>query len=117
MKYAGHLYKWSKPFNHVNHHWELRSVHGAVHFHVSGDHAGLEMHSIYPHGDDAPHHVNCPLTGGRCWHDGTSLYATETLWPMIQPYLKSGEHEKIFSILETEAERLAEYAPNYQPKE
>lgn len=78
---------------------------------------GLELHSIYPKGDDAPDHIDCPLTGGRCWHDGTSLYASETLWPHIQPYLRDGDHETIFKILEREAKKLEEYAPNYKSED
>jgi len=39
-----------------------------------------------------------------CWHDGTSLYATEHLWPIIEAYLRSGEHERIFLFLEHEAD-------------
>lgn len=117
MKYAGHLYKWSKPFNSIYHHWELRTVHGGIHFHVSIHNesvtAGLEFHSIYPQGDNAPSHIDCPITGGRCWHDGTSLYAMETLWPLVEPYLRHGDHETIFQILEGEAKRLQEYSPTY----
>lgn len=115
MKYNGHLYKWSKPFNSVNHHWELRTVHGGIHFHVSvfqgNATAELEFHSVYPLKDRAPDHINCPVTGGRCWHDGTSMYAMDHLWPLIEPYLRRGEHELIFSILETEADKLAERCP------
>jgi hypothetical protein len=120
MKYTGHLYKYEKPFGYPRHHWELRSQHGGVHFHVSvvkdyDPSAGLELHSIYPKNDDAPDHINCPITGGRCWHDGTSLYAMETLWPMIKVYLEKGDHDSIFQILEHEAKRLEEYSPNYKP--
>jgi hypothetical protein len=120
MKYTGHLYKWEKSFGHVRHHWELRSKHGGVHFHVSevegySTTAGLEFHSIYPRGDDAPSHVNCPITGGRCWHDGTSLYATETLWPMIKHDLATGNHDAIFKLLEHESRRLEECAPDHKP--
>jgi hypothetical protein len=115
-EFNGHLYKWSKPFGSVNHHWELRSAHGGVHFHVTLSEkyaacAGLELHSVYPRGTDAPDHIDCPVTGGRCWHDGTSLYATETLWPMVETYLKGGNHEAIFRMLEEEARKLEEYAP------
>ena len=122
MKYNGHRYEWSKDFGHVHHRWEMKSQHGAVHFHITMVEgyertAGLELHSVYPRGEDAPDHVNCPLTGGRCWHDGTSLYATESLWPMIEPYLKRGEHEPIFKILENEAKRLEEYAPDFKGEE
>lgn len=106
-KYRHHKYVWSKPFGDVRHWWELVGHDGAIHFHVAenatyGDSAGLEIHSLT--GEGAPHHVNCPLTGGRCWHDGTSLYAMEHLWPLIKPYLQRGEHDRIFTILEREAD-------------
>ena len=54
--------------------------------------------------DCAPNHLNCPVTGGRCWHDGTSIYASERVWPIVQSFLKSGEHDKIFLFLEREAD-------------
>jgi hypothetical protein len=113
--FKGHTYTWSRPYGDetVHHRWELRSAYGGVHFHVSVSSryeptAGLEFHYLRPISgkDDAPDHVNCPLTGGRCWHDGTSLYATETLWPQIKAYLKGGEHDLIFRVLEREALRL-----------
>lgn len=106
-RFVGHKYQWTKPFTSVRHHWEVRSQHGGIHFHASltdgyDPSCGLEFHSVVPVGDDAPFHIDCPITGGRCWHDGTSLYASETLWPIISGYLRSGEHEKIFVILERE---------------
>lgn len=111
-KYNGHLYKWSKPFGYVHHWWEVRSEYGGVHFHVTivpdaamGPSAGLEFHRIV--GSGAPDHINCFLTGGRCWHDGTSMYATDNLWPEIKRYLEAGNHEAVFRLLEHEAERLA----------
>lgn len=112
-RFRGHKYTWSKPFGSVRHHWELRSAKGGVHFQASltegyGPSCGIEFHSASPRGDDAPDHIDCPITGGRCWHDGTSLYATEHLWPMIESYLKYGEHDQIFRILEHEHdERLS----------
>ena len=119
-KFNGHKYTWQKPFGSVRHQWELRTVDGGISFHASimdNDRnppaCGLEFHSIYPRNDEAPHHIDCPVTGGRCWHDGTSLYASETLWPMIADYLKRGDHDKIFSILEHESDRLKEYRPSY----
>lgn len=114
MKYNGHKYTWSKRNGSVSHLWELRTVHGAIHFHVNfyrdnEPSCGLERHSVYPIGENAPDHINCPFTGGRCWHDGTSLYAMETLWPRIRPLLEESCHESIFGILEREADILAEY--------
>lgn len=112
-RFAGHKYtftpaRWGSDY----HCWELRGPEGGVHFHASipksGDYppaCGLEIHrcapSPYQQGG-APHHINCPITGGRCWHDGTSLYASETLWPMIEGWLRLGDHTSIFRTLEGE---------------
>ena len=105
-----HTYTWGKPFSRVSHHWSLIGPTMAVSFHVSvnaehGDSAGLEFHYFEPPDymrDAAPSHIDCKLTGGRCWHDGTSSYAMGTLWPRIRPLLCNGDHETIFSILEGE---------------
>jgi threonine dehydratase len=106
MNFKHHKYTLVRPFDSTHHNWELVCARGAVHFHASifkGDvSAGLEFHHLT--GDGAPDHVHCPLTGGRCWHDGTSLYASETLWPMIEPALSVGDHDAIFRLLEGEAE-------------
>lgn len=113
MKFKHHKYTWSKPWGTAKHHWEVVGPQGAIHFHATGytDHGyscGLEMHQL--RGSGAPDHVNCPLTGGRCWHDGTSLYADEYLWPLIEPYLKHNDHDTIFKILEEEYEKRFEGA-------
>ncbi|MFC3227369.1 hypothetical protein ACFOGJ_09020 [Marinibaculum pumilum] len=121
-RYRHHKYTWTKPFGSERHHWELVGPDGAIHFHASGPYShndgeyacGLEIHYCSPPDymrDHAPSHVNCPLTGGRCWHDGTSLYASETLWPVVRSYLRSGEHEAIFRILEGEADERFGYRP------
>ena len=47
---------------------------------------------------------DCPLTGGQCWHDGTSMYARETVWPRAEIYLRNGDHDGIFRMLEREYE-------------
>ena len=111
-RFNGHKYTWSKPFGSVRHNWEFRSARGGVHFHASitegyGPSCGLEKHSVVPlYGGNAPDHIDCPITGGRCWHDGTSSYATDHLWPVIESYLRTGDHDKIFSILEREHDRM-----------
>lgn len=116
MKFRHHAYKWTKPFTDVRHEWSLIGPGAALSFHVSinaqyGDTAGLEIHYFEPPSymdRRAPDHIGCPYTGGRCWHDGTSLYAMETLWPMIQPMLRAGDHDVIFNVLESDlARRLA----------
>lgn len=111
MKFAGHKYIWTKPFSYIRHHWELRGPRGGVHFHASimdgrahDASCGLEFHHSFDptNGQQAPHHINCPVTGGQCWHEGTSLYASERVWPMVSDYLKDGDHEMIFRLLEGE---------------
>ena len=112
-KYKHHKYTWTQPFHSIRHVWELVGPIGAVHFHVSVTEqypvtAGLEFHHTPECGyapDRAPDHVNCPLTGGRCWHDGTSMYATEDVWPQVEGYVRIGNHAEIFRILEYEADR------------
>lgn len=108
-KFKHHKYTWSRPWNDVRHNWEFSGPNGAVNFAVTmsdpkygGPTAGLEFHALS--GEGAPHHLNCPLTGGRCWHDGTSLYAMESVWPAVEPMLRHGDHAGIFILLEWEYE-------------
>jgi len=81
--------------NSWRHNYEVICNKGAINFHWVDyldrkdipDNAGLEIHYRIPPEymeDRAPTHIDCQLTGGWCWHDGTSLYATETLLPMIK---------------------------------
>src|ERR1700743_3555732 len=111
MKYRHHKYTWSKPFSSVRHNWEFVGPVGALNFHASltpnyDPSCGLEFHhtdrcNYAP--ERAPDHVDCPLTGGRCWLDGTSLYASEQVWPFVESYLRVGDHDAIFRFLEEEA--------------
>lgn len=119
-RYAHQKYTWTHAHDWINHRWELVGPLGALHLHVGiyagthgpyGPSAGLEFHHTEEgarrvgHWDgEAPHHLNCPMTGGRCWHDGTSLYA-ETVWGRVKPWLEDGDHDAIFRILEGEADR------------
>jgi hypothetical protein len=106
-KFMHHKYTWSKPWGTISHNWELVGPNGAIDFRVSisetkygGPSAGLEFHHLS--GDGAPNHLECALTGGRCWHDGTTLYAIDGVWPSVEPMLRRGDHDGIFSILERE---------------
>lgn len=107
-KYAHHKYTYTKPFGSPRHNWELVGPAGAIHFHATLTEnypatAGLEFHhATAPRANEAPSQLNCPLTGGRCWHDGMSIYATETLWPRIERLLRDGDHDAVFAILERE---------------
>lgn len=113
-------YIWSKPFGAVKHWWEVVGSNGSIHFHATiheeyGDSCGLEIHYWQPPEymkDKPPSHLNCPLTGGRCWHDGTSLYAKDHLWPIVSAFLRSSDHEAVFDLLKKELqERLNEQSP------
>lgn len=118
MRFADHKYEWTKPFMSVRHCWSLRGPRGGIHFHVSitpnyDPNAGLEFHRNFDptNGQEAAQHKNCWLCGGPCWHDGTSLYASERVWPLVEPYLIDGDHETIFRLLETEYdEHFARFA-------
>jgi hypothetical protein len=106
-EFKHHKYTWSKPFGTIRHCWELVGENGALHFAVNvyqnneyPPTCGLEFHHLT--GEGAPDHINCHLTGGRCWHDGTSLYAEETVWPTVQRAALSGNHAIVFEVLESE---------------
>lgn len=96
------------------HTWQCVGAAGGVHFSATfykdGEEpaCGLELHSRKPQGNDAPSQTNCWLIGGPCWHDGTSLYARETLWPQISAFLRAQDHEQVFDLLAYEAEKRLE---------
>ena len=93
------------------HDYRVICRHGAMNFHWTDmgedegkypSSAGLESHYSTPPDymkDHAPHHSPCPLLGAPCWHDGTSLYATDTLLPQI----RGASLDEAFSILCYEA--------------
>ena len=111
-RFAGHKFTLTPSHWATNLRWELRGPDGGVHFHVSiprnpeySVSAGLEIHRCAPaeyQVGSAPHHIDCPVTGGRCWHDGTSLYAIETLWPRFEFYYRGSDHDAAFRDLEHE---------------
>lgn len=117
MKFRDHEYKWSYSFDLTRHQWSLRGPRGGISFHVSrwegpdgqekhakfgGPSCGLEFHRAFDPtgGEEAPSHAQCWLLKCACWHDGTSLYASETLWPIISSMMP--DHATIFKVLEGE---------------
>lgn len=120
QKFTNHLYTKTVAGECTVHDWRLRGPDGGLNFHVHiiaqrpefqiDPIAGLEYHnSITSKNTEelatsgfASIHQDCDLTGGKCWHTGTSMYATETLWPMIKVYLRIEDHARIFDILEYE---------------
>lgn len=110
MKYRHEKYTWEKPFGSVRHMWQLIGPKGGIHFAVSltpeySPACGLEIHSREPQWDRAPDQNPCWLIGAPCWHDGTSLYASDVLWPEIEKMLRRSDHEAIFRVLEHEADK------------
>lgn len=112
-RFRHHKYTWSNPFGSPRHMWEVVGPKGGIHFTASltpgyEPSCGLEFHHsplARYRCDEAPDHTNCFLIGGPCWHDGTSLYASETIWPAVEPMLRAGDHEAVFRILEREYDR------------
>ena len=118
-KYRHHKYTWTKKFDWPTHRWEFVGPLGGMHFFATvapgyAPSCGVEYHhteacNFAP--GEAPHHISCPMTGGRCWHVGETLYATETVWPILSLYLAVGDHDAIFTHLESEADmRFDPYA-------
>lgn len=111
-------YELQDRYGSWQHVWTVIGRHGAIHFHVSdmGEETankhgldrysgGLEVHYRVPPdymAEDAPSQDNCWLIGCPCWHDGTSLYASEYLIPLwlCDPH----NHKRMFEILQREYE-------------
>ena len=109
-------YGYTEPEGeHGSHMWTLKGPKGAIHVWARenspdwvakwGDRfiGGVERHSpnpVYEH-DKEPNHEKCWLLGGPCWHDGTSLYFSENIEPMLgrgAPF-NEGTHEYINSVM------------------
>jgi hypothetical protein len=88
----------------VTHTWAIKNDKGAIHIHAAlsefpGEHSwigGVEVHSPVPfeYSSAEPNHKNCWLLGGPCWHDGTSLYFSENIAPMLpNPFEPEKAHD------------------------
>ena len=120
MKFRDHKYEFTIPYGEAHYHiWSLRGPEGGVHFRATRFRqeqfgTGIEFHHIYP-GEyfkgEAAHNTKCWLCGCPCWHHGSSLSASETLWPKISPLLETGDHEAVFRLLEIEYDKNFEAKP------
>lgn len=123
MKYRC-KYEYRNEFGNPKHVWTCIGRYGAMHFHVTDmgekwaqEHGrderfsgGLEIHYRTPPdymAEQAPSQDKCWLIGCPCWHDGTSLYAHETLIPMWRA--APDDHERMFRIL------IHEYEVRFTP--
>jgi hypothetical protein len=82
--------------------WIVVGEHGAIDFHCShadsefackyGRTGGIEYHhrapASYMRSDYSCVHDHCWILDGKCWHDGTSLWASEHWIPLLE---SSGE--------------------------
>ena len=80
-------YRMSKRGNTIRHSFVCYGPKGALEVWVMDDckGAGMELHRKEPPdymNADNPSHTDCTFTGGKCWHDGGSLYAMEQLMPI-----------------------------------
>ena len=94
------------------HLYEVVTRWGGVHLHITeyGEDmaarikerysGGIEYHWIEPpegRKNDAPDHLACEVVKRPCWHDGSSLYASEHLIPQWEN--NPHDHEMMFRTL------------------
>ena len=91
------IYSYIAPTeqNRMTHMWTAVGASGGVHIwampqpksqYMDGDfYGGVEVHSRTPmYGDQPAHNENCWLLGCPCWHDGSSLYFSDYIEPMLR---------------------------------
>lgn len=105
MKYRN-KYTYENRAGTKQHVWTCIGRMGALHLHISEQpsgecYGGLEIHYRHPPDYMSNHapHEKCWLIGGPCWHDGTSLYVTETVIPM---WHQIKDHDYWFKWMEGE---------------
>lgn len=95
-------------FGREYHEWSIESEFGACHLHISYRESdpqtsgGIEVHYRKPPEymkGSAPHYHNCPLTGGLCWHDGSSMAADIAIEAFRDGKNVSREHDYYFGIV------------------
>jgi len=85
--------------------WEVVGALGGAHLHIHpytdiqgvvSYSAGLEAHFIRPpasRAGEAPNYLDCAVVKGWCWHDGTSMYASDHFVPL---FVAKVDDEEIF---------------------
>lgn len=83
------------------HAWTVRCARGGVVIHLRESdsdgfpaYGGVEIHHAFPVNDTPPSHIHCTVSGGKCWHEGSSGMAD----PMVEHFAKHGlpNHESMF---------------------
>lgn len=105
-------YRYEIQFGNPRHLWACIGPRGCVHLYVvdmgeKSDYdrysGGFEIHHRQPPEymkNEAPSHDECFFLKQPCWHDGSTLYATETLIPYWQ--IDPNDHDRMFACLERE---------------
>jgi len=109
MKYHS-KYEYSLPFGNPVHVWSVIGRHLAIHLRLTdiknhGLSGGIELHHREPPeymADEAPSDIRCELLQGPCWHDGSSMAATEFWIPFWQS--APHDHDRMFAALQAEIE-------------
>lgn len=95
--------------------WACIGPEFAMHIHItdrgaedqfSRYYGGLEFHyRTAPDylSDKAPSHTDCWLLKAPCWHDGTSVYASEVIIPFWE--MDPTNNERMFDFLKREYQR------------
>lgn len=95
------IYGYEPPTSETQPHmWTLKGLKGGIHIWARENDCkwqekwggryigGVEYHSPVPVYEwqtaDNPDHADCFLLGGPCWHDGSSLYFSERIEPMLR---------------------------------
>lgn len=114
-KFAHHKYTWTMLHGNRRAKWEFVGPQGGLEFWIGLNvqflarrvWANLEFHydrTLAP-GDEAPHALACPLTGGACWHSALGEDEAYALWLRIEDDANNSRHETIFRVLEEEYEK------------
>lgn len=92
--------------------WAIVGEYGAIEFWIMGStvtdfdgtgyRGGVEQHNRQPfaYSANSPDHEHCPVINGPCYHDGSSLYASEVFIP---GWLREGD-DFVWRKLEQEYE-------------
>ena len=110
-------YRLTLRFGNWEHNYELMGQHGGVRLHITkygemykdtcGPYGGgIEFHYRTPGKGDSkpPDHDQCWLIKCPCWHDGSSLWASEYWIPMFANGGKT-DHVRMFRALAQAADR------------
>jgi hypothetical protein len=84
-------YEWREAaWGTIYHSWFLVGPQGAVHVHIAQSDkfeggGGIECHwnEYRPEFARAPDHLECQVTKRPCWHDGSSMFVSDHIMPML----------------------------------